>query len=180
MKQITTVFEELDKDISLIEIENGINKLKRSTADGPEVLINEYFIECKDYVLPILYTMVICILFVGYTPKGWSSAAIVLFFEKEGNVIFNDALNTFYLRLYGVGHMVKCTQIVREETRCRHMGYCFRLTARVRLYAPSHRQDITYHGLCYTSREIVQWVHHMKDRSDDPSHYERTLLPCFF
>ena len=27
--------------------------------------------------------------------------------EKEGNVLFNDALNTFYLRLYGVRHMVK-------------------------------------------------------------------------
>ena len=28
---------------------------------------------------------------------------------KEGNVVFmfNDVLNTFYLRLYGVGHMVK-------------------------------------------------------------------------
>ena len=26
---------------------------------------------------------------------------------KEGNVLFNDALNTFYLRLYDVGHMVK-------------------------------------------------------------------------
>ena len=26
---------------------------------------------------------------------------------KEGNVLFNDTLNTFYLRLYGVGHMVK-------------------------------------------------------------------------
>ena len=25
----------------------------------------------------------------------------------EGNVLFNDALNTFHLRLYGVGHMVK-------------------------------------------------------------------------
>ena len=25
----------------------------------------------------------------------------------EENVFFNDALNTFYLRLYGVGHMVK-------------------------------------------------------------------------
>ena len=24
--------------------------------------------------------------------------------RKEGNVLFNDALNTFYLRLYGVGH----------------------------------------------------------------------------
>ena len=26
---------------------------------------------------------------------------------KEGNVLFNDTLNTFYLRLYGIGHMVK-------------------------------------------------------------------------
>ena len=24
----------------------------------------------------------------------------------EGNVLFNDTLNTFYLQLYGVGHMV--------------------------------------------------------------------------
>ena len=41
--------------------------------------------------------------------------------------------------------------IVRKETRCRHIGYSFRLTARVILYAPSHIQDSTYHGLCYTS-----------------------------
>ena len=27
--------------------------------------------------------------------------------QKEGNVLFNDTLSTFYLRLYGVGHMVK-------------------------------------------------------------------------
>ena len=27
--------------------------------------------------------------------------------RKEGNILFNDALNTFYLRLYGVRHMVK-------------------------------------------------------------------------
>ena len=26
---------------------------------------------------------------------------------KEGNILFNDTLNTFYLRLYGVRHMVK-------------------------------------------------------------------------
>ena len=42
--------------------------------------------------------------------------------------------------------------IAREETRCCHMGYSFRLTARVLLYAPSHTQDNTYHGLCYPSR----------------------------
>ena len=27
--------------------------------------------------------------------------------RKEENILFNDALNTFYLLLYGVGHMVK-------------------------------------------------------------------------
>ena len=42
--------------------------------------------------------------------------------------------------------------IVRKETRCCHIGYSFRLTASVLLYAPSHRQDSTYHSLCYTSR----------------------------
>ena len=42
--------------------------------------------------------------------------------------------------------------IVRKETRCRHVGYSLRLAANVHLYAPSHRQDSTYHGLCYTSR----------------------------
>ena len=42
--------------------------------------------------------------------------------------------------------------IVRKETRCRHIGYSFRLRARVLLYAPSFRQDSTYHDLCYTSR----------------------------
>ena len=29
----------------------------------------------------------------------------------------------------------------------------------------------------WLEREIAQWVHAMKDRSDDPSHHERTLLP---
>ena len=30
-----------------------------------------------------------------------------LYGRKEGNVLFNDTLNTFYLWLYGIGHMVK-------------------------------------------------------------------------
>ena len=70
--------------------------------------------------------------------------------RKEGNVLFNDTLNTFYLWLYGI--RLRTILIVRKETRCRHIDYSFRLTARVLLYAPSHRQDSTYHSLCYTSR----------------------------
>ena len=73
--------------------------------------------------------------------------------RKEGHVLFNDALNTFlftviWRQTYGKGPLLK---IAREETRCRHMGYSFRLAARVLLYASSHRQDSSYHGLCYTS-----------------------------
>ena len=72
--------------------------------------------------------------------------------RKEGNVLFNDALNTFYLWLYGVTHMVKDhSDSERDETCCRHIGYSFRVTAKVLLYAPTHRQDSTYHSLCYTS-----------------------------
>ena len=40
---------------------------------------------------------------------------------------------------------------MREKTHCCHMGYSFRLAARVLLYALSHRQDNTQHALCYTS-----------------------------
>ena len=67
----------------------------------------------------------------------------------------------FYLTTYSThfiyGYMasdiwLRTILIVRKETRCRHIGYSYRLTARVLLYAPSHRQDNTYHGLCYTSR----------------------------
>ena len=71
-----------------------------------------------------------------------------MYVRKEGNVLFNDALNTLYLRLYGVRHMVKDHS---DSERGNHMGYIFRLAARVLLYASSHRHYNTYHGLCYTS-----------------------------
>ena len=49
-------------------------------------------------------------------------------------------------------------QIAREETCCPHTCYYFRLAARVILYASSHIQDNTYHGLCYTSRGVLDWT----------------------
>ena len=68
--------------------------------------------------------------------------------RKEGNVLFNDALNTFYLRLYGVTLMVKdYSDSERGNPLPPHP-----LAARVLLYASSYRQDNTYHGVCYTSR----------------------------
>ena len=67
----------------------------------------------------------------------------------------------FYLTTHSThfiyGYMVsdiwlRAILIVRKETRCRHIGYSLWLTAKVLLYAPSHSQDNTYYGLCYTSR----------------------------
>ena len=54
--------------------------------------------------------------------------------------------------------------IVRKETSCRHKGYSFFLAARVLLYAPSHRQDSTYHGyICGNS--VHSWCNGSSDRS---------------
>ena len=97
----------------------------------------------------------------------------------------------FYLMMHSThfiyGYMasdiwLRTILIVRKETCCHHIGYSFRLAARVLLYASSHRiahttafvTPVVDHWL---EREIAQWVHPMKDRSDDPSHHEQTLLP---
>ena len=79
-------------------------------------------------------------------------------YRKEGRK------EMFYLTMHSThfiyGYMasdiwLRTILIVRKETLCRHIGYSFWLTARVLLYAPSHRQDSTYHSLCYTSREVL-------------------------
>ena len=43
----------------------------------------------------------------GITPKGKGMGNNSTEKQRERNVLFNHALNTFYLRLYGVRHMVK-------------------------------------------------------------------------
>ena len=49
------------------------------------------------------------------------------------------------------------TQILREVIHLKHfMSYSIWLAARDLSYAPSHRQDSTYHGLCYTSCEAPE------------------------
>ena len=59
--------------------------------------------------------------------------------QKEVNDLFNDALNPFYLRLYGVKHILK-DLLVREETYCFYfMDYSFEMAARDILYALSYR-----------------------------------------
>ena len=67
--------------------------------------------------------------------------------KNEGNVLFN----TFYLRLYVITHMVKDHSDSKRENPLPPHGLLFPISSKASLYAPSHRQDSTYHGLCYTS-----------------------------
>ena len=90
------------------------------------------------------------------TSEFWGFSFYLFFIlkegRKEGYVLFNDALNTFFIYGYMASDIwLRTILIVRKETHCRHIGYSFQLAARVLLYAPSHRQDSTYHSLCYTS-----------------------------
>ena len=90
--------------------------------------------------------------------------------QKEGRkeMFYLTTHSTHFIYSYMVSDIwQRTTQIVREESRCCHyMGYSFWLAARVLLYASSHRQDNTYHSLCYTSRGALAgtrnsiWVHH--------------------
>ena len=63
---------------------------------------------------------------------------------------------------------------MREETCCRHLGYSFRLAARVLLYAPYHRQafviPVVEHWL---EREIAQLVDETTHRTINERSYHR-------
>ena len=93
----------------------------------------------------------------------------------------------FYLTMHSThfiyGYMasdiwLRTILIVKKETRCRHVGYSYRLAARDLLYAPSHRQDNTYHGLCYTSHWALAGT---RNSSMGPLHegwIRRPIAPC--
>ena len=76
-----------------------------------------------------------------------------IYVDREREMFYLTTHSTHFIYGYMASDIwLRTILIVRKETRCRHIGYSYRLAARVLLYAPSHRQDNTYHGLCYTSR----------------------------
>ena len=66
--------------------------------------------------------------------------------RKEVNVLFNDTLNIFYLRLYGIGHMVKDHSDNERGNLLQPHRLLFPISSKALLYAPSH------------SSLMVRWV----------------------
>ena len=71
--------------------------------------------------------------------------------EGKGNVLFNNVLNIIFTviwrRTYDKGPL---SQRGNPLLLLLH-GLLFPFSSKF-LYTPSHRQESTYHGLCYTSR----------------------------
>ena len=89
----------------------------------------------------------------------------------------------FILRFYGIGHMVKDHSDSEKGNLLLPHWLLFLINSKGSFICTiPHRiahttalvTPVMEHWL---EREIAQWVHPMKDRSDDPSHHERTPLP---
>ena len=62
---------------------------------------------------------------------------------KEGNALFNDSLNTFNLRLYGVGHMVKDHSDSERGNPLPTHGLLFPISSKGYLHHPTYRMTHT-------------------------------------
>ena len=86
--------------------------------------------------------------------------------RKEGNVLFNDTLNRFYLRLYGVRHMVKDHSDSERGNPLPPHGLLFSISSKGYFICIIHTDRITHTTVFVTpvmehwlEREIAQWVH---------------------
>ena len=107
---------------------------------------------------------------------------------KKTCLITEGRKEMFYLMMHSThfiyGYMA--SDMVKDSKRGNPLpphGLLFSINSKGSFICTIHRQDSTNHGLVtpvvehWLEREIAQWVHPMKDRSYDPSHHERTLLP---
>ena len=96
--------------------------------------------------------------------------------EREREFFYLTTHSTHFIYGYMASDIwLRTILMVRKETRCRHIGYSYRLTARVLLYAPSHRQDNTYHGLCYTSCGALAGTRNVKSFQGVVFHWRKTM-----
>ena len=89
--------------------------------------------------------------------------------KGNGNALFNDTLNTFYLRLYGIGHMVKDHSDSERANLLPPHGLLFPISSKGSFtctipdritHTTAFVTPVMEHWL---EREIAQWVHPMKD-----------------
>ena len=88
-----------------------------------------------------------------------------VFMRERDNFLFNDALNTFYLQLYGVGHMIKDHSDSERGNALQPHGLLFPISSKG-FYMQYPIDRITHTTAFVTpvvehwlEREIAQWVY---------------------
>ena len=120
-----------------------------------------YLMLCNVCMYVCIYLNSNCCFFPGFFNRCYLCMYVYVcmlfmyFIEREREMSYLTMHSTHFIYSYMASDLwLRTLLILRKETRCCHIGYSYRLTARVLLYAPSHRQDNTYHGLFYTSRGV--------------------------
>ena len=75
-----------------------------------------------------------------------------IIWRKEGNVLFSDALNTFYLRFYGVRHMVKYHTDSERGNPLPPQGLLFPINSKGSFICTIPQTGLHIPRPCYTSR----------------------------
>ena len=77
--------------------------------------------------------------------------------RKEENVLFSDALNTFYLQLYGVRHMVKDHSDSERGNLLPPYGLLFPISSNFFFYM-HHNTDRTAHTTAFITPIVEHWL----------------------
>ena len=96
------VYEELDQEFSLKEIQDQIRNLKSNKSPGTDQLVNELFILCEDILSPIILQHFNQILRGGVFPQSWCCGLVIPVYKK-GNT--SDPGN--YRPITLMNHMAK-------------------------------------------------------------------------
>ena len=83
-------------------------------------------------------------------------------YRKEGNVLFNDALNTFYLRLYGVRHMVEDHSDSERGNPLPPHGLLFAISSKMFFYM-HHPTDRITHTTAFVTPVVGHWPERQND-----------------
>ncbi|MEW8546452.1 MAG: reverse transcriptase family protein, partial [Candidatus Thiodiazotropha sp.] len=85
-----TVFEELDREITVEEVKAAINLLKQCKAPGRDNILNEYFLEAGDILCSHLVDLFNGVFHSGKFPDSWAEGIIVPVFKKGDDTLVEN------------------------------------------------------------------------------------------
>ena len=143
----TTVVIEKDKTVRIIGLQKAMTKTMSAA------LLIPHFGYCDEIDITMLVNLRKDLKRVA-AERGIKFSYMPVFIKvKEGIVLFNDALNTVYLRLYSIGHKVTDHSDCEKGNLLPPHGLLFPISTGVLLYASSHRQDNIPRPLLHQSWE---------------------------